>query len=466
MILQAVRQAIQEHHLLSAGQGLLVAVSGGLDSMALLHILLQLQAEWGLRLHVASLNHGIRGKAAQDDLRFVQRTAAAWGLDCTVAEADVPQMARERGIGIEEAARVARYDFLARVAQQTDMPCVATAHHALDQAETILMHILYGSGLRGLRGMQFAAALPGHPDRRLIRPLLGISRAALDAYCTENGLRFCEDKSNADTRHQRSFIRHQVMPRLLDLNPAALAAFARLAEAAALDENYIAAQFAAAVMPRVAVSERGWRISKADCASLHPALQRRLLRAAFRELGARTLSHEKTRRSAQWAANAPAGGIFDLGSGLRLRADDRHLYIETEAAQTPAADYPQYRLIDADADIALRLEAGAHRTASGICIRLAPDAPGSGSRLCLPAGTALELRTRRPGDRFKPKGMGGKSRKIKNWMIDRKIPRAVRGQIPLLCADGEIIAICVGTVWHLAELPAPKGAAALCLQLD
>ena len=464
MTLETVRRTIEKHRLLSANQKVTVAVSGGADSVALLHIFLRLASHFGVQLHVASLHHGIRPQA-QDDLDFVQRLAETRGLPCTLGKVDVPQLAREQGMGIEEAARQARYDFLAQAAVQAGSSCVAVAHHAKDQAETVLMHIIRGSGLRGLRGMRFAAPMPGHPDITLVRPLLAMTRQDLENYCQAHGLDFRHDDSNDDLRFRRNFVRHEILPRLQQLNPNVEHALARLADSSSVDEDYLSSQFESTVMPQVHIGEYGWSLPRAVYASLHPAMRRRWFREACRRLGGESLAHHNTRGLVRWAGRAAVGTERDLGGSLRLRVAYEHLRIEHQSAPM---DEGGYRLIDAETNMALTPAVGICPGRLNIRVLSSGESDADGICLRLPADVKLCLRTRRPGEGFKPRGMGGKSRKIKDWMIDRKIPRKIRSKIPLISADGEVIAVCVGDIWHLADLSRFQTGAdsAICLILD
>ena len=467
MTLKTVWRTIEKRKLLTAGQTVIAAVSGGADSVALLHILARLAPHLGIRLHAASLHHGIRGQAAQDDVDFVQQIAEQWQIPCTLGRADVPRLAREAGIGIEAAARRARYDFLARAAAQENSACIAAAHHADDQAETILMHIIRGSGRRGLMGMQFAAPMPGHAHITLIRPLLEMTRGDLEGYCAAHELDFRHDGSNDDIRYRRNFIRREVMSRLQALNPNAAAAFGRLADSAAVDEDYIASQFEAAVMPMVDARDDGWSLSREAYARLHPAMRRRLLREAFRQLGGggSTLNHKNTLELVGWAKTARTGARRDLGRAIQLRMGYEDVCIERQSA---AALDDDYRLIDAETTIALAASCDIAIGRLRIRAVSEQESDAGGAGVWLPSDAALCLRTRRTGERFRPKGMGGRSRKIKDWMIDRKIPRSIRSQIPMVSANGEVIAICLGDTWHLADLSAFKvdEGSGICLILD
>ena len=315
---------------LAGTRAVIVAVSGGGDSVALLHLLLGLRGRLGLTLHVASLDHCLRGAAGQDDLAFVRELAAQWGLPGTFRAVDVPALARAWRIGIEAAARRARYDFLAIVALQQASNAVLVAHHRDDQAETVLLHIARGSGLRGLRGMSAQSTVPGHADIRLLRPLLQVARADIEAYCAAHSLPFRHDASNDDSRFQRNFLRREVMPPLKQINPQIALALARLAESAAVDDDWLEAQFVAQVLPQVDISPQRWTVPKSDFAALDRALRRRLLRAAVAALSNRQagLSYDRTVELDAWAPSARVGAQRDIGAGLRLRIDYLQLAIE------------------------------------------------------------------------------------------------------------------------------------------
>lgn len=451
MFREKVLANIRQHNLLKSGQRVVVAVSGGIDSIALASIFCELRQQLDIRIHIASLNHGIRGDDAKDDLSFVARIARGRRLPYTVGHIDVPQMAEQARIGLEEAGRLARYRFLARVAKSTNADCVAVGHHALDQAETILMRIMRGSGSAGLRGMQFSAPMPGHTDVKLIRPLLNISRADLEQYLDEQGLPFRHDQSNDDTALLRNFIRHQLLLPSLDRQPNLLASFARLAESAAIDDAYLATRFECDVLPQVTVSDDSWRIDKACFDNLHTAMKRRFLRAAFERLagGAAVLDHDRTLEAIAFCQERGVGSRRDLGAGIQLRIG--YTTVSLERAGAEATD-EGYSLIPRDTKTRLTAPTCLNVGDNHIELRMDRHLSRDGVTFALPADVKLLLRTRRAGDRFRPKGMNGQSRKLKDWMIDRKVPRELRERMPLLCADGDIVAICCRAAWRLADL--------------
>jgi len=456
--LETVLRTVRHYKLLSSNQTLIVGVSGGTDSTALLHILFQLQAQLNIQLHVATLNHGIRGKSSELDVQFVRQMAEQLHIPYTQGYRNVPQFARGNGIGVEEAARIARYAFLADVAQQQNTKDVAVAHHADDQAETILMHIIRGSGLNGLRGMQVSSAMPAHPDLTLIRPLLNISRTELEQYCDENDLMPRHDETNDNIAYQRNYVRHKIIPRLANINPAVVSALLRLSDSVSVDEAFLIQAFNEDVMPHVVQEKERWSIPLGILAERHVALQRRFVLQAFQTLSPddSQLSLTQIINVLERMGNAQVGTQLDLGQDIRCRFGYEQLFIENQLR--PITDDDGLLPVDTNEEIPVLRNVVMPRT---IVIhnlsmtfsdkRLSKD---NLTVLELHDNAVLRLRTRHAGDRFQPKGMNGHSRKLKDWMIDKKIPRQIRDRIPLITVDGNIVAIYVEQTWHLAYVSA------------
>ncbi|MCY4018598.1 MAG: tRNA lysidine(34) synthetase TilS [Chloroflexi bacterium] len=438
--------------MIAPGQTVVVSVSGGADSVSLLHVLSRLSQGMGFQIHVASMDHGIRGEAAARDVQHVREMATRSELPFTAGNANAPAFGKREGIGLEEAARRVRYDFLAGVALRHDAACVAVGHHALDQVETILMHIVRGSGTKGLRGMQMSSPMPYHEELTLVRPLLNVTRDEIEAYCVENRLAYCHDSSNDDRVHMRNFIRHQIVRPLLDRYAHLPKSFERLAAAAGADHDYMESRFKSDVLPLIEQQEGAWRISRSDYQSCHVAMRRRLLREAFRRLQDRDieLSSDATLEIIDWIKGAQAGKVRDLGGDIQLRVSYDSLHIERRDAEQHFGDY---RLIASGTEIPLRRSDEIIVGHLRIELLDGKRTTGRSTAVHVPVGAEVHLRTRRKGERFRPKGMAGRSRKIKDWMIDRKIPRQIRDQIPLVSLDGDVIAICVGDTWHLADRP-------------
>ena len=452
MTLRTVLRTIEHYKLFPANQTLIIGVSGGTDSLALLHIIVQLRVELDIQVHIATLNHGIRDQDSEADLEFVKQIAEQWRIPYTAAYADIPQLAEKEGIGIEDAARQARYQFLADVAQEQDSKYVAVAHHANDQAETILMHLIRGSGLKGLRGMGFSVPMPKHEHLTLIRPLLHISRIELEQYCIDNQLSPRHDATNDDINYQRNFIRHEIVPRLQVINPKVVTSLLRLGDIAEVEDDYLKSQLESVVMPHVRRELRRWTLNLDRFRTLHEALKRRYLLEAFDQLSLSMVVLEVTQvnRATSWVSQAQVGTEMDLGQGIRLRLGYTDIYMEYKSDPIDTANY---RLISKDTY--KELSAPSQMDLNGLQIQLSLNVPPNDEGVvffALPRDLSIALRTRRDGERFHPLGMKGHSQKLKEWMINRKIPRQIRDQIPVISANDQIVALCIGDSWLIADL--------------
>ena len=436
-----VRAFLLAQALLRPDALLMVAVSGGPDSLALLHLLCGLRDAGGPALHVAHLDHGMRGAQARAEAAAVVATCAAWGVPATIAQRDVPTLARTGGEGLQAAARRARYAFLATTALALGAHAVAVAHQADDQAETVLLHLLRGAGLAGLRGMR--AVVPwaewgapfGHlgANCALMRPLLTTPRAELVAYCAQHGLAPADDPSNRSPHYARTRVRG-LLPALAGENPQLVAALGRTAQVCADDYDFMQGQLDA-VWPGLAVEtpdaimlrREGWQ-------ALHPALQRYALRRAAARLGTPALSLPQI--EAARATAARPGRSLALGRTLRLEVEHAGLrFVRPDRARR--TDEPQL----ADATVPL-VAPGATPLGGWVCVvGAAPPATPDRWWVALDA-TALDgplaLRRRRPGDRFRPAGGVG-SRKLQDFFVDRKVPRALRDAWPILTTPGAIV---------------------------
>ncbi len=460
-IVKKVRATIVGHHLFSRGETVVVGVSGGPDSLALLHILRELAPDLAVQLHVAHLNHQLRGEDSEADAAFVANHARGMGLPATIEARPVAQYAREHHLSPEEAARIVRYGFLGEVASRSRAHTVAVGHNADDQVETVLMHLIRGAGLAGLRGMTYQTQLP-HSELSisLVRPLLDVTRAEIEAYCREHDLKPRFDLSNLDTTVFRNRLRHEVIPYLERLNPNLREVLRHGAMAIADDYRYLHAE-TEKVFAQVARSIDGapgaanlasWVFDREEWSALPASLQRATLREAVRRLrqGLRNINWAHIEDARRVVIEKGVGAEATLPQGLVLIVG----YDEFTIGETvPLPDMP---LMHGDP---VELPMGATVELPGTAWHVKVDeekelgaahdegerTPENRWRTRLDAGKihgALLLRTRRPGERFEPSNMGGRHKSLHEFMIDEKIPRHIRDFLPILADDEKILWVC------------------------
>ncbi|GAB4455169.1 MAG: tRNA lysidine(34) synthetase TilS [Anaerolineae bacterium] len=467
-MLNSVLAYCKQNQIIAPNDRIVVGVSGGPDSLCLLHLLKSLQPSLNLHLTVAHLNHQLRGDAARNDADFVADLAGQWQLAHFGQAQNVAALAVERRQSLEEAARQVRYAFLWQVAHQTGSNKIAVGHHADDQAETLLMHLLRGAGLDGLRGMQPAvniAALQLHPnDYRtlptqsaptIIRPLLAVSRAEIEAYCHANGLAPRHDHTNRDITLLRNRIRHQLLPLLESYNPNIRRVLWRTATLLDAEAEFLSAQLAQ-VWPRLVQSAGQGRISLylEPLQGLPLALKRAAMRQAITRLepsrGNLGFDHID---SALAIINAgKTGAQVTLPHGLRLTVSYQTITIAAGPTPPPIPGHPALPP-GAALEVTVPGETAIPGSNWRLTGRLMPAAQlkleqlqqGGPWQAWLDADVAvapLKLRTRQPGDLFSPLGLGGRHQTLKKFMINAKIPAAQRTSWPLLVSEETIIWVC------------------------
>ncbi len=465
-VLTQVRRTIETYGLLAPNDAVVVGVSGGPDSLCLLHVLVRLREAYGLRLHVAHLNHGARGADSDADAEFVAALTARWGLPLTIEKQDVPALARAHKLAFEETARRVRYAFLARVAVEIGAAKIAVGHNADDQAETVLMHFLRGSGPAGLRGMLPATPITDYrlinqPTNQLtnqpttiIRPLLETARADIEAYCAEHGLEPRFDLSNLDTTYFRNRLRHELLPLLETYNPNIRARLCHTAAVVAADYELLAelrerawAQVVREEHEKTIILDRaGWR-------ALPVALQRAILRRAAYDLrrSLRDVDFVHVENARLVGLHGETGAQATLPMGLTLTVGYETLSIGDIGDAGPPPDEPLLWSIEPlpvqipgatplpQSEWVLQAEMLEQWDAAQIA---ANADPWTGYFDADALSGPLMLRTRRRGDRFRPQGMAGHSVKLSAFLINVKVPRAWRAHVPLLAAGEQIAWVC------------------------
>ena len=464
-----LRRALEQSGLAPA-KLLVVAVSGGPDSLALLHALHHLREELSLELHGAHLDHGLRGEASRADAQFVADTLRGLGLPYTLEEADVASFRRRERLSLEEAAREVRYAFLARVAAEQKADAVALGHTADDQVETVLMNMIRGAGLTGLRGMTPATrrAFDGE-EVTLIRPLLKASRRETEAYCYALDLVPRRDDSNRSPEATRNRIRMELLPLLEGYNPSVRDALLRLSAAAARDMDYLEGEVDV-VWDQVAGldasrDEAGVTLSRAAFSLLAPAIQSHLLRRAVlvAKGNLEAVGQNHIDGMAHLMSGA-AGRSLDLPGGIRFTVG----YTDaTLAHPEPGPHDPPPLGGEHELSTPGETMLPGWRVLSSLTARLTEGGTGANSACHLAyldwdaLGGHVWVRPRTPGDRFQPLGMA-QAKKLQDFMVDSKIPRELRDRIPLVVSPRGIAWV-VG--WRIAEWAKPREGEARLLEL-
>ena len=438
---RSVKASLERTGLIGGDDPLIAAVSGGPDSMAMLYSLLGL-IENPRRLHVAHLNHNFRDEA-EEDARFVSSKAADLGLSATVDRADPVAYQKEAGISsFEEAAREVRYGFLSRVAAERRAPAVALGHTADDLAETVLMHIIRGSGVHGLRGMEELStwrSRNGSQKAVLFRPLLQATKGDILAHCRKRGVPFREDPANLLPQFTRNSVRHELLPSLEKYNPRIREALVRLARSASLEVDYLERELDM-LWPAVASLEPdSVLLDASSLASLHPLMRRLVLRRAYRELAGDTRRLEAAHLEAMAGfTGGPPGRELNLPRGLRLFSTYGQIILTLSRelpSPFPSLDGEYGLTLPAPGEEKLAEVSGWRVTARLLPQSRPPKENAFVARFGLEAlGGSVRVRARKPGDRFQPRGMKSE-KKLQDFFVDEKVPRAWRDRVPLVISE-------------------------------
>lgn len=423
---------------------IVVGVSGGPDSLCLLHLLHRTRQP----VVVAHLNHKLRPDAGED-AQLVQQICETLHKEFVLCEEDVREVALAQKVSIEEAARLSRYRFLFEVAAQRNAQAVAVAHNAEDQVETFLMHLLRGSGLAGLRGMAYRSLPnPWSDTIALVRPMLGFWRSEIDEYLKQRSLSPAEDITNLDVTFARNRIRHGLVPYLESYNPEAKKAIWRTTNMLAGDYAVLEQVIHDACnrcicreLPEAIAVDRGCLLE------LDRPTARYVLRRAIAHLrpGLLDINFEDIERILLFLENPPRSGESDVAAGLKLFLEGNLCWFAYSIAALPTGDWPQLQAgetfeLPAPGRVPLldgwEIESVIQLPEPDVIANRNPyEAWLDPRHIILP----LTVRRRRPGDRFRPMGMEGSSLKLSDLMINERVPRRARRDWPLVCCGDEIV---------------------------
>lgn len=437
-----VERTVQTECLLQPEDCIIAAVSGGPDSVALLHILFSLSREWGWRLVAAHVNHGFRPAESRCEADFVRDLANRMGLPCEVTELDMPAILQAEGGNPQDAARDRRYAFLLETAARYGAKRIALAHHADDQAETVLMRLLHGAGIAGLAGIPMRRML-GNVE--LVRPLLRIYKSEVLAYLRRHNLDYCLDSSNEQLKYERNRIRLEALPYLRRFNPRLSEALNRLAEVARGEDDFAEREAKGAFARMVELSPGEAAFGRKPFVELHFALQRRMIKLILNYLSGDTdsLDYSGTELAREAILReAPTTTELDVGAGIRLVREYDRIRFTVKRCESRPFDY----WLEPDG------EGGALDVReAGICLQyrfcgkgeeLADDwkhpkrsAVFDAAELLFP----LRVRSRQDGDRMQVAGLNG-SKKVKDIFIDEKIAPERRNRVPIVTdREGAIV---------------------------
>ncbi|WP_333871421.1 tRNA lysidine(34) synthetase TilS [Desulforamulus putei] len=429
-VLERVRKEIARHKMVEPGQLVIIGVSGGPDSVALLHMFHVLAGELGISLHAAHLNHLFRGEEAREDASFVRELCSRWGIPCTVEERNVPAYAREKRLSAQVAAREVRYQFFYDVLQATGGQKIALAHHANDQAESVLMNFLRGAGPGGLSG------IPPVRDNLIIRPLLSIRRQEIEQYCRDQAIPFRTDSSNLKTLYRRNKIRHRLIPLLeQEYSPGLVNILVRMAEQVRSEDEFME-DLARHAYRQVLLFQgtAGLELDRTGLARQPVALARRIIRIAWENIrgSKQDLTFDHVENLVEQLRGGGPERVWELPAGIRVRLSYDRVAFLARGPEQPAA----LQTYELPVPGSVVTETGKKITSQVIRREDLTCSPGELSpnravldyaRVTLP----LMVRFRREGDVLIPFGLG-KRVKLKKMLIDRKVPRHLRDNIPLV----------------------------------
>lgn len=443
--------AARKHRMFTAGDKVLVAVSGGPDSVALLHALRTHSSELGISLHVAHFNHGIRGEQSDIDEGFVRDLAQAFTLPITVGKADVPALQAELKVGTEEAARIARLEFLQRTAAEVGANKIALGHTADDRAESVLLNIIRGCGIDGLGSIRPVSG-------NTVRPLIETTRAQIEAYIAENALPYRVDETNADTTYTRNRVRHELLPLLEhEYNPEIRSALVRLAEIATSQGRLIYELAESAAVD----CRSGEGLDVRKLLNLPGALLHQVIRSEIERVKGdlRDVTFEQVqgvvnalRAGSDFTITLPTGQIDAMRRGDAFRVQRRENVQGVEPFQLDM----QVPGVTDIASVGLRIEAQ-------LATQPTPTRLKANEALIDIDAVVGKLRVRNicPGDRITPLGMSG-HKKLQDIFVDKKISRTQRARAAVIVDDEKILWV-VGVVTSELGKVLPSSRAALHL---
>ncbi|HDM76438.1 MAG TPA: tRNA lysidine(34) synthetase TilS [Deltaproteobacteria bacterium] len=433
---EKVLKTIIKYRMIEPGDRILIALSGGPDSVALTCLLKDLQPRLEISLFAAHLNHGLRGTESDLDAEYAVQFARSMDIPITVEKADVLAYKKQHRLSLEMAAREVRYHFLTKTARTLELNKIATGHTANDQAEEILLNLIRGTGLTGLAG------IPPVRENLFIRPLIRCFKSELIEYLREKNITFRTDSTNVDSTYLRNKIRHNIMPLLMEINPEVIKTISKTAEIIR-DEEQFWVEYTGEILRNISdynEKPRSLVIKIPDLLGLPVAVQRRIVRAAVIKLESKIwgIGFDRIEDILKMCKSDTSRAAIHLhGDIMAEKITDHLMFRPKKDIEKPWPD------IAIDAPGTYEIENLFHAV---IHVEFLPpkavdhrklgkyEAAIDADKVKLP----LTVRSFRPGDRFKPLGLGG-TKKLQDFFVDEKIPRYQRPYIPIICDREKII---------------------------
>lgn len=436
MIFEKVLGTINKYNLIEDGDKIVLGLSGGPDSVCLLHILYRLKEKMNIEVYAAHLNHQIRGLEAQKDALYISQICEDLGITSFVKAINVPEYCKEQGVSLEEGARTLRYEMFDEIKQKTKSNKIAIGHNRNDQAETVLMRIMRGTGLQGLRGIEYIR------DNKIIRPILDIERSEIEAYCEKYELNPRIDKTNLESIYTRNKIRLELIPYMKDnFNPNVIESIVRMTNSLKSDSDYIDLEAERSFKAVSTLKEDSVEISLPKYSNLHNAIKVRILRSAIKHIIGDTnfVDQKHIEDIIELECESKLNKMLNLPRGIFAYRRKNIIILTTKEIVSEEIDFcyniPSNGFIKIK-ELNLVLETQKMSIDRYKSIKL--DKTSKGFDLDKIKG-GIVVRSRKQGDKIK---LAGGSKKVKDLFIDLKIPREDRCKVPVITDDEGIL--CVG----------------------
>lgn len=436
MIFEKVLGTINKYNLIEDGDKIVLGLSGGPDSVCLLHILYRLKEKMNIEVYAAHLNHQIRGLEAQKDALYISQICEDLGITSFVKAINVPEYCKEQGVSLEEGARTLRYEMFEEIKQKTKSNKIAIGHNRNDQAETVLMRIMRGTGLQGLRGIEYIR------DNEIIRPILDIERSEIEAYCEKYELNPRIDKTNLESIYTRNKIRLELIPYMKDnFNPNVIESIVRMTNSLKSDSDYIDLEAEKSFKEVSTLKENSVEISLPKYSNLHNAIKVRVLRSAIKHIIGDTnfVDQKHIEDIIELECESKLNKMLNLPRGIFAYRRKNIIILTTKEIVSEEIDFcyniPSNGFIKIK-ELNLVLETQKMSIDRYKSIKL--DKTSKGFDFDKIKG-GIVVRSRKQGDKIK---LARGSKKVKDLFIDLKIPREDRCKVPVITDDEGIL--CVG----------------------